>query len=113
MNQDELYQLSLRKKELIGLCRQWQVSVRAIPSDDSNQMTWGPTPEDLLMDPEIQVVGLDANARLSPHMNNEDQESEIASEADSFIAGSTSGDLMEEDEYVDYNDSDNSDDGFW
>ena len=44
---DVLFQLQLRKLDLVQLCSVWQTDTRPVPTDKSLGPSWGPTQEEL------------------------------------------------------------------
>jgi hypothetical protein len=54
-NDDTLYQLQIRRKELLNLCQQWKTAAQVIPSNEPLE-TWGPSLEELLAATDFESV---------------------------------------------------------
>lgn len=96
MNTDTRYQLDIRRKELLGLCRRWQPSLQVIPSNGC-QASWGPCPEELLTG-DVELLATELHNTGEQHsMGCSDEEEEGSASFDSDIDDEESGeeDLVE------------------
>jgi hypothetical protein len=90
VNDDMLYQLQLRRQELLVLCQRWKASVQVIPSNEPSE-TWGPSVEEL----HSANFGLVAGGATYINVERDMSDDEEVIESDMDEAASGEDDLLE------------------
>ena len=97
-NADILYQLQLRRKELIHLCVRWQAMIRDIPVEGLRVASWGPSEEDLQ---DVDEDHAKDTWRWGEDINdNSRDEDDSEDDGLSDVEDDGDGDLLEEAESV-------------
>jgi hypothetical protein len=113
---DIIYQLDLRRKKLLALCRRWQLSLHIIPlwaggnEECQTSESWGPRLEELLTGSDVDSLVTevpDTGQQEWPNSGNEEQSDDEGSESDNALASDEEG-LLESIAFTEFYDEHSS-----
>lgn len=75
VNADIIYQLDIRRKELLALCRRWHPSLQVIPQarNEEFQASWGPSIEELLAGSDVELSAAETGKQDLPDSSDDEQ----------------------------------------